>query len=98
MAGTAIRRLRMTKLDVEIVLGGGIFRNRDDPFFERIRDGLLQVAPDSSMVRLEAPPVVGAALIGLDLAGSRPTARRTLRAALTEDRLAADTRHRRKEH
>jgi N-acetylglucosamine kinase-like BadF-type ATPase len=97
MAGTAIRRLRMTKLDVEVVLGGGIFRNRDDSFFDRIREGLLRVAPASSIVPLAAPPVVGAALIGLDLAGARPAARRTLRAALTEERVATHTRPRRKE-
>jgi N-acetylglucosamine kinase-like BadF-type ATPase len=97
MAGTAIRRLRMTKLDVEVVLGGGIFRNRDDIFFERIREGLLRAAPASSIVLLDAPPVVGAALIGLDLAEARPAARRTLRAALTDERLATHTRPRRKE-
>ncbi len=97
MAGTAIRRLRMTRLDVQVVLGGGIFRNRDEAFFERIRDGLGRVAPASTIVPLTAPPVVGAALIGLDVVASRPAARRRLRAALTDERLAAHTRPRRKE-
>ena len=97
MAGTAIRRLRMSKLDVEVVLGGGIFRNRDRSFFERIRAGLLSVAPASSIVPLAGPPVVGAALIGLDLAGARPAARRRVRASLTDERLATHTRPRRKE-
>ena len=97
MAGTAIRRLRMTKLDVEVVLGGGIFRNRNRSFYERIREGLLRVAPASSIVPLAAPPVVGAALIGLDLAGARPAARRRVRASLTDERLATHTRPRRKE-
>jgi N-acetylglucosamine kinase-like BadF-type ATPase len=97
MAGTAIRRLRMSKLDVEVVLGGGIFRNHDRSFFERIRTGLLDVAPASSIVPLAAPPVVGAALIGLDLAGARPAARRRVRASLTDERLATHTRPGRKE-
>jgi N-acetylglucosamine kinase-like BadF-type ATPase len=97
MAGASIRRLRMTKLDVEVVLGGGIFRNRDPSFFERIREGLLRIAPASSIVPLSAPPVVGAALIGLDLVGARPAARRRLRAALTDERMAPHTRPRRKE-
>jgi N-acetylglucosamine kinase-like BadF-type ATPase len=97
MAGASIRRLRMTKLDVEVVLGGGIFRNRDPAFFERIREGLLRIAPASSIVPLSAPPVVGAALIGLDLVGARPAAWRRLRAALTDERLAPHTRPRRKE-
>ena len=30
LAATAIKRLRMTALDVDVVLGGGIFRNEDD--------------------------------------------------------------------
>ena len=34
MAGTAIKRLRMTKLDVHVVLGGGIFRTDDRRFFQ----------------------------------------------------------------
>ena len=42
MAATAIRRLRMTRLDVDVVLGGGIFRNDDAPFFERIDAGLAR--------------------------------------------------------
>lgn len=97
MAGTAIRRLRMTKLDVQVVLGGGIFRNRDDSFYARIREGLLRVAPASSIVPLSGPPVVGAALIGLDVVGARDAARRRLRDSLTDDRLANHTRPRRKE-
>ena len=97
MAGTAMRRLRMTKLDVQVVLGGGIFRNRDEHFVERIRDGVLRVAPAASIVPLTGPPVVGAALIGLDAAGARPSARRRLRDRLTDDLLANHTRPRRKE-
>ena len=97
MAGTAIRRLRMARLDVEVVLGGGIFRNRDDAFFDRIREGLRRVAPASSIVPLAAPPVVGAALIGLELAGAGPAARRALRSALTDARVATHTRPPRKE-
>ena len=32
MAGVAVRRLRMTRLDVDIVLGGGIFSSGDEDF------------------------------------------------------------------
>src|SRR4029078_12733075 len=32
LAGTAIRRLRMQRLDVHAVVGGGIFRNRGHAF------------------------------------------------------------------
>jgi N-acetylglucosamine kinase-like BadF-type ATPase len=96
MAGTAIRKLRMTKLDVDVVLGGGIFRADDPAFFDRIEAGLREVAPAVAIRRLTAPPVIGAALMGLDHLGAGPAAQRRARAALTHDRLAPQTRSRRK--
>lgn len=84
MTGTAIRRLRMTRLDVHVVLGGGIFRNGFGPFFERIEDGVCRIAPAASVRILEAPPVAGAALLGLDHLGASRAAGTRLRAALTD--------------
>jgi N-acetylglucosamine kinase-like BadF-type ATPase len=91
MAGTAISKLRMRSLDVEVVLGGGIFRNRYPAFFDRIEHGLRAVAPAASITVLGAPPVVGAALLGLDRLGATKAARAMVRAALTHDRMNADT-------
>ncbi len=88
MAGTAIRKLGMTRLDVHVVLGGGIFHNEFPPFFERIEQGLLDVAPDVLVMVLNAPPVAGAALLGLDRLGASDEAKATLRAGLTGGRLA----------
>ena len=84
MAGTAIRRLRMTRLDVHVVLGGGIFRNAYTPFFERIEDGLCRIAPAAAVKILASPPVVGAALLGLDRLGASRAAGARLRSALTD--------------
>jgi len=84
MAGTAIRRLRMARLDVHVVLGGGIFRNGFAPFFERIEEGLCRIAPAASVRILEAPPVAGAALLGLDHLGASRTSGARLRSALTD--------------
>lgn len=86
MAGTAIRRLRMTKLDVHVVLGGGIFRNAFAPFFSRIEEGVRRIAPTAGLKVLDAPPVVGAALLGLDHLGATRAAGSKLRAALTPQR------------
>lgn len=94
MAGAAIRRLGMTKLDVDVVLGGGIFRNRFDPFFERIEEGLHEVCPRARMAVLTAPPVLGAAMLGLDRIGASAAARARARAALTHERLAGRVRRR----
>jgi N-acetylglucosamine kinase-like BadF-type ATPase len=88
MAGTAIRKLRMTKLDVPVVLGGGIFHNDFGPFFERIEEGLRRVAPDVRVTVLSAPPVAGAALLGLDRMGAPDASKARLWADLTHDRLA----------
>jgi N-acetylglucosamine kinase-like BadF-type ATPase len=93
MAGTAIRRLRMRRLDPDVVLGGGIFRTRFEPFYERIAEGLHAVAPAARIVRLQAPPVLGAAMLGLDAVEARRAAHTRARTALTHDRLTADTAH-----
>jgi len=97
MATTAIRRLRMTKLDVDVVLGGGIFRNRYRAFYDRIERGVAAVAPAARVHVLQAPPVLGAALIGLDRIGATPAAHRRLQRDLTHERLSAETAARRKE-
>jgi N-acetylglucosamine kinase-like BadF-type ATPase len=66
MAGALIRRLRMTELDPEVVLGGGVFAATDPAFYARIEAGVKAVAPRASVVRLTEPPVLGSALLGLD--------------------------------
>ncbi|TML01206.1 MAG: ATPase [Actinobacteria bacterium] len=87
MAGAAMRRLRITGLDVDVVLGGGIFRNRDRGFFERMEQGLRAEAPGARIIRLAAPPVVGSALLGLDRLGGGPAAAARARAELTDESL-----------
>ncbi len=97
MATTAIRRLRMQRLDVDVVLGGGIFRNRDPEFFARIETELREVAPAANVHVLTAPPVVGAVLMGLDVLEAPKTTHARVRRALTHERLGIETRSRRKE-
>jgi N-acetylglucosamine kinase-like BadF-type ATPase len=97
LAGTAIKRLRMTTLDVDVVLGGGIFRNEDEEFFDRIRNGLAAVAPAVAVRVLSAPPVIGAALMGLDRLGAPRAAQARLRRGLTHERLTPETHLTRKE-
>jgi len=96
MATVAIRRLRMQRLDVDVVLGGGVFQSGWQPFLERIESGIRAFAPDARVLVLDAPPVVGAALIGLDHIDAREAAYRRVRASLTHERLAAKTAARRR--
>lgn len=71
MASAIIRRLNLTRLDVDIALAGGLSRAADPRFEARIAAGIRSVAPHGRFHRLDAPPVLGAALLGLDLlAGS----------------------------
>ncbi len=86
MAVAAIRRLRMDDLDVDVVLGGGIFRNRFPAFFERIRDGVGRAAPRARIIVLTSPPVVGAAMLALDHIGASRSAYARVRHELTHER------------
>jgi N-acetylglucosamine kinase-like BadF-type ATPase len=91
LATTAMRRLRMTKLDTDVVLGGGVFRNQDVDFFDRIDRGIWSVAPTANVHVLKDPPVIGAALLGLDNLGSPKAAQTRARHSLTHERLSAHT-------
>ena len=79
MAVAIIRRLHLTRRDVEVTLAGGVFR-ADDPVFEaRIAAAVHAAVPAARVHRLDAPPVIGAALLGLDrlhLAGTSTAAER----------------------
>jgi N-acetylglucosamine kinase-like BadF-type ATPase len=90
MAGTAVHRLGLAGRDVDVVLGGGVFRCDDPAFLERIRAGIAAVAPAAQVRQATAPPVVGAALLGLDRLGVGAPAAARLRAALTHDRLTRE--------
>ena len=75
----AVVRLDLQQEAVEVVLGGGIFDTTDTAFHARVAAGVNAVAPRATLVRLDAPPVLGAALIGLDAEEASPDALATLR-------------------
>jgi N-acetylglucosamine kinase-like BadF-type ATPase len=81
--GAAITRLGLADAAVEVVLGGGIFDTSDAGFHQRVAAGIHAVAPDAVLRRLDAPPVLGAALLGLDALGADDPAKERLRAALS---------------
>jgi N-acetylglucosamine kinase-like BadF-type ATPase len=87
MAGAAIRRLGLADRDVDVVLGGGLFQRDAPAFIERIRAGITAVAPAATLRRVSGPPVVGAALLGLDQIGAPSGAAQRVRASLTHERL-----------
>jgi N-acetylglucosamine kinase-like BadF-type ATPase len=84
---TAFVRAAVVRLDlqdeaVEVVLGGGIFDTTDTAFHARVSAGIRAAAPRATLVRLDAPPVLGAALIGLDAHDAPPTSANAVRQAL----------------
>jgi N-acetylglucosamine kinase-like BadF-type ATPase len=83
-AGAAVRRLGVTGEAVEVVLGGGVFSTTDAGFHDRVADGIRAVAPRAELRRLQAPPVLGAALLGLDAIGAEENAKDRLRALLSD--------------
>jgi N-acetylglucosamine kinase-like BadF-type ATPase len=89
MTEAALRRLHLLRSRPSVVLAGGIFRADDAPFHDRIRSGVARHAPGARVVRLDAPPVLGAALLALDRLDrpDRAAASATVRAALTHARL-----------
>lgn len=81
----AVVRLDLRDEAVEVVLGGGIFDTTDAAFHQRVAVGICAAAPRAVIVRLDSPPVLGAALIGLDAADASPDALASLRRALRSD-------------
>jgi N-acetylglucosamine kinase-like BadF-type ATPase len=92
-AGAAIKRLDLSRREVEVVLGGGVFQADDGAFLDRISKGIRKMARHAIISRLDAPPVVGAALLGLDAVGATKSTASEVRRALTHARLGASERN-----
>jgi N-acetylglucosamine kinase-like BadF-type ATPase len=89
MVCSAVRRLRLTDTDVDVVLGGGVARARDPILMARMSERVLACAPAARIAVVDQPPVVGAALVGLDKLGVADGAESRLRRLLTGSRFAA---------
>jgi N-acetylglucosamine kinase-like BadF-type ATPase len=87
-ATAAVTRLELADQPVEVLLGGGIFDTTDPGFHHRVAQGITAVAPAAQLMQLDAPPVLGAALIGLDALGVDEEAKARLRAAVTAERVS----------
>ncbi len=68
---STLRRLGLVAADVDIVLGGGILASEDPLLMVPITDALRAAAPHAHLLLLRDPPVVGAALMGLERAWER---------------------------
>ncbi|MFB6615434.1 N-acetylglucosamine kinase [Streptomyces sp. NPDC085524] len=80
MATVALHRLELLGRAVPVVLGGGVLTARYPQLNDRVARGLAERAPLARMHVITAPPVLGAALLGLDALAAPPPAYAHLRA------------------
>jgi N-acetylglucosamine kinase-like BadF-type ATPase len=67
-AGVVARRLNLSNLPVEVVLAGGLFRTPNRYLLDELELGVRRTAPRAEVRLLASPPVVGAALMAMELA------------------------------
>jgi N-acetylglucosamine kinase-like BadF-type ATPase len=72
-ANAIIRRLSLERRDVEVVLGGSIFKGRGPLLVDTATQLIHRQAPSARIVRLCHDPVFGAALLALEAAGGEVT-------------------------
>jgi N-acetylglucosamine kinase-like BadF-type ATPase len=68
-----VRRMDLAESDVEIVLGGGMLQARHPLVLERIEQAVHTIAPRAQLQVLDVPPVTGALVSALRLAGAPAT-------------------------
>jgi N-acetylglucosamine kinase-like BadF-type ATPase len=81
MAVSALRRLDLLDDPVTVVLGGGVLTAGHSVLLDRVVRLLSAVAPKAVPRVVDVPPVVGAALLGLDHTAAGDAAQARLRAA-----------------
>lgn len=70
-----IRQLEFEQLDFELVMGGSFFKG-SPVVAEELGKVVHRVAPGACLVRLDAPPVVGGVMLGMDVVGAHHPAAR----------------------
>ncbi|WP_097867253.1 N-acetylglucosamine kinase [Streptomyces sp. rh34] len=80
MATVALRRLGLLEEEAPVLLGGSVLAARHPQLDDRIAELLAARAPKAEVRVVSEPPVLGAALLGLDRTGAAPEVRRRLRA------------------
>jgi N-acetylglucosamine kinase-like BadF-type ATPase len=79
MARVALERLELEDEPAEVLLGGGLLQTGDGPLSGAVEAELQRLAPKVSVVAPSSPPIVGAALLGLDAIGATAEAQRRAR-------------------
>ena len=88
LAATAIRRLGALSEPIDVVLGGGVLTAGHALLIDEITRLLADQAPLAVARVVEAPPIVGAALLGLDRIDAAGGAQERLRESFRYPRRA----------
>lgn len=84
------RQLGLTDMPYDVVLSGSLFKG-SSLIQESVEETIHTIAPQARVLRLEAPPVVGAVLFGMERAGMQPAAVRERLIATANELLLALT-------
>jgi N-acetylglucosamine kinase-like BadF-type ATPase len=80
----ALERLELTAEQVDVLLGGGLFLSGSELLIEGVEERLEATAPHAVAHVTHSPPIVGAALLGLDEVAADMQAQARLRKELGE--------------
>ena len=84
IARAAINRLDLRDQSTDVVLGGGVLAARHPLLMEGVSRRFEQYAPRANLLVVDDPPVVGAALLGLDALGASSEIKSAARAAVLD--------------
>lgn len=79
LATVALRRLGLLDRPADVVIGGGVLAARDPLLLGTVEERLRLAAPRAVVRVVDDPPVLGAALLGLDALGASPAVEGRLR-------------------
>lgn len=90
MARVALARLDLSAEPAEVLLGGGLLQSGDGRLSGAVAAELARIAPQAAVTVSSSPPIVGAALLGLEAIGAPAPAlervRQELEAAVAAER------------
>jgi N-acetylglucosamine kinase-like BadF-type ATPase len=92
MIRVILERLELTQEPVPVALGGGLMQSGDERLIGAVKAGLARVAPAVSVHVTSSPPIVGAALLGLDELDAGAGAQERLRRELAQVFTNVETR------
>ena len=79
MIRVTLERLGLNEQPVPVALGGGLMQSNDPRLIGAIKAGVAHDAPSATVHVTSSPPIVGAALLGLDEVGAGEAAQVRLR-------------------